>query len=62
MAFTHDGIAPPGIPLLSCSHPHHDEVQNGLWGVTTIQLMANSRTPAEFKNWKLENPSLLLGL
>jgi len=32
MAFTPDGIAPPGIPLLGCSPPHHDEVQNGLWG------------------------------
>src|SRR6218665_4202142 len=32
MAFTPDGIAPPGIPLLGCSPPHHYEVQNGLWG------------------------------
>src|SRR6218665_3790228 len=31
MAFTPDGIAPPGIPLLGYS-PHRDEVQNGLWG------------------------------
>jgi len=36
MAFTPDGIAPPGIPLLGCSPPHHDEVQNGLWGAETI--------------------------
>src|SRR6218665_1249640 len=32
MAFNPDGIATPGIPLLGCSPPHHDEVQNGLWG------------------------------
>src|SRR6218665_884915 len=32
MAFTPDGIAPPGIPLLGCSPPHHYEVQNGLGG------------------------------
>src|SRR6218665_1623806 len=32
MAFTPDGIAPPSIPLLGCSPPHNDEVQNGLWG------------------------------
>jgi len=36
MAFTPDGIAPPGIPLLGCSLPNHDEVQNGLWGATFL--------------------------
>src|SRR6218665_1227910 len=30
-------------------------------GSQLLQLMANSRTPGEFKNCKLENPSLLLG-
>src|SRR6218665_1584174 len=28
---------------------------------TTLQLVANSRTPAELKNCRLENPSLLFG-
>jgi len=26
-----------------------------------FKTLANLRTPAELKNWKLENPSLLLG-
>jgi len=37
MAFTPDGIAPPGIPLLGCSPPQHYEVQNGLGGLGGIQ-------------------------
>src|SRR6218665_971477 len=39
MAFTPDGIAPPGIPIhvLGCSPPNHDEVQNGLWGALLIE-------------------------
>src|SRR6218665_2672029 len=47
MAFTPDGIAPPGIPLLGCSPPpHHDEVQNGLWGrkeiiICKIEVLLN---------------------
>src|SRR6218665_2400544 len=38
MAFIPDGIAPPGIPILGCSPPHHDEVQNGLWRFFYIVL------------------------
>jgi len=37
MAFTPDGIAPPGIALLGCSPHHYDEVQNGLCGRPNLE-------------------------
>src|SRR6218665_2791814 len=43
MAFTSDGIAPPGIPLLGCSPPNHNEVQNGLWRIYNCTKAGNRR-------------------
>src|SRR6218665_4000988 len=43
MAFTPDGIAPPGIPLLGCSPPNHNEVQNGLWRIYNCTKAGNRR-------------------
>jgi len=48
MAFTPDGIAPPGIPLLGSSpHSHHGEIQTGLWWRLLGCHATNSRALAE---------------
>ena len=54
MAFTPDGIAPPGIPLLDSSPPHHDEAQNGLWGSLAWLSIFKKHHEQKYSEWMNE--------
>src|SRR6218665_713153 len=56
MAFTPDGIAPPGIPLLGCSPPHHYEVQNGLWGGACVCIHKPAKQHADASFTQVNDP------